>query len=323
MDRLVPNDKPVVVCLVGPTAAGKTDLAVHLVQQFPFEIISVDSAMVYRHMNIGTGKPGSAVLAGAPHRLIDIRDPWESYSAGQFCTDARDSIDEICRTGRVPLLVGGTLLYFRALQHGLAPLPEADPVLRRQLDARGSAEGWPALHAQLARIDPAAAGRIGTTDRQRIQRALEVFMLTGEPISELQRTGTAEPATDFFRIALVPADRAELYRRIETRFEHMMEAGFLHEVERLRRMPELRADATAMRAVGYRQLWEHLDGDISLAEAKNRAITATRRLAKRQLSWMRSERDQRRFDCLAPNVIDQVVSAIRARIPIIGNSQLP
>jgi len=317
------DDKPVAVCLVGPTAAGKTDLAVHLAQRFPFEIISVDSAMVYRHMNIGTGKPGSAVLAVAPHRLIDIRDPWESYSAGQFCADARNSIAEICHAGRVPLLVGGTLLYFRALQNGLAPLPEADPVLRQQLDTRGSVEGWPALHAQLASIDPAAAERIGTSDRQRIQRALEVFMLTGEPISELQRIATAEPATDFMRIALVPADRAELYRRIEARFEHMMEAGFLQEVEQLRHMPDLRADATAMRAVGYRQLWEHLEGEVSLAEAKKRAITATRRLAKRQLSWMRSERDQRQFDCLAPNVIGQVTGAIRARIPNIGNSQVP
>jgi len=317
------DDKPVVVCLVGPTAAGKTDLAVHLVQNFPFEIISVDSAMVYRHMDIGTGKPEPAVLAAAPHRLIDIRDPWESFSAGQFCDHARDSIAEICSAGRVPLLVGGTLLYFRALQDGLAPLPEADPVLRRQLDARGAAEGWHALHTELARIDPVAAARIGPSDRQRIQRALEVFMLTGEPISELQRTGTAESATKFLRIALVPGDRGELYKRIETRFERMMEAGFLQEVERLRDMPELAADATAMRAVGYRQLWECLDGKVSLAEAKQRAITATRRLAKRQLSWLRSEPDQQQFDCLAPDIPEQLVSIIRARISNIGHSQVP
>jgi len=313
------DDKPVVVCLVGPTAAGKTDLAVQLVQRFPFEIVSVDSAMVYRHMDIGTGKPGPVVLATAPHRLIDIRDPWETFSAGQFCDEARDSIAEICRAGRIPLLVGGTLLYFRALQNGLAPLPEADPELRRQLDARGTAEGWQALHAELTRVDPAAAVRISPTDRQRIQRALEVFMLTGEPISELQRTATAASATHFLRITLVPADRSKLYERIEARFERMMEAGFLQEVERLRNMPELRSDATAMRAVGYRQLWECLDGVISLAEAKQRAITATRRLAKRQLSWIRSEPDQRQFDCLAPAISEQVVSSIRAGIPNIGN----
>lgn len=317
---MLPDNKSLAVCLVGPTAAGKTDLAVHLVRRFPFEIISVDSAMVYRHMDIGTGKPGPEVLAAAPHRLIDVRDPWESYSAGQFCVDARNSIAEICRAGRVPLLVGGTLLYFRALQYGLAALPEADPALRHQLDARGSAEGWPVLHAELARVDPAAAARIGSSDRQRIQRALEVFMLSGEPISELQRTGTARHATDFLRLALIPANRAELYRRIEARFERMLEAGFMQEVERLRRMPAMPADATAMRAVGYRQLWECLDGEFSLAEAQRRAIIATRRLAKRQLSWMRSEPDELQFDCLAPNISDQVVSAIRARLPKIGHS---
>lgn len=320
---MVPDDKPVAVCLLGPTAAGKTELAVQLVQRFPFEIISVDSAMVYRHMDIGTGKPGPSVLATAPHRLIDIRDPWENYSAGQFCSDARDAITEICRAGRVPLLVGGTLLYFRALQNGLAPLPKADPLLREQLDARGSAEGWPALHAELARLDPAAGARIGPSDRQRIQRALEVFMLTGEPISELHRTGRSEQVTDFLRIALLPADRAALYQRIEARFGHMMEAGFLQEVERLRHMPDLRADATAMRAVGYRQLWAHLEGEVNLAEAQQRAITATRRLAKRQLSWMRSEAAQCQFDCLAPNVIDEVASTIQAQIRKIGNSQVP
>ena len=177
------DDKSLAVCLVGPTAAGKTDLAVRLVQRFPFEIISVDSAMVYRHMDIGTGKPGTDVLSIAPHRLIDIRDPCDSYSAGQFCADAQAAMAEIYRAGRVPLLVGGTLLYFRALQEGLATLPEADLDTRRQLDARGENEGWPALHAELASVDPAAAARIGTTDRQRIQRALEVYMLTGEPIT--------------------------------------------------------------------------------------------------------------------------------------------
>jgi tRNA dimethylallyltransferase len=315
------DDKPLAVCLVGPTAAGKTDLAVRLVQRFPFEIISVDSAMVYRHMDIGTGKPGPDVLSIAPHRLIDIRDPWDSYSAGQFCADAQAAMAEIYRAGRVPLLVGGTLLYFRALQEGLAPLPEADPDVRRQLDARGENEGWPALHAELASVDPAAAARIGTTDRQRIQRALEVYMLTGEPITELQAATKSEQDTDFLRIALIPSNRAELYARIESRFERMVQAGFLQEVAGLRSRDAVRADSTAMRAVGYRQLWAHLDGVISLAEAKQRAKIATRRLAKRQLSWLRSEPDERQFDCLAPNVADQVSGEIRGRIEKIGNSQ--
>jgi tRNA dimethylallyltransferase len=320
---MVPGDKPVAVCLAGPTAAGKTEIAVQLAQRFPFEIISVDSAMVYRHMDVGTGKPEPAILAAAPHRLIDIREPWDTYSAGQFCLDAEEAIAAICRAGRVPLLVGGTFLYFRALQDGLAPLPEADPDLRRQLDARGAAEGWPAMHAELARIDPTAAERIGPTDRQRIQRGLEVFSLTGERISDLQQTATPESSTDFLRIALVPGDRAELYRRIEARFERMMEAGFLEEVEGLRHLPELQADAPAMRAVGYRQLWECLDGEVSLTAAKQRAITATRRLAKRQLSWLRSEPNQQQFDCLAPTVADELISTIRSRIPNIGNSQVP
>ena len=315
------DDKSLAVCLVGPTAAGKTDLAVRLVQRFPFEIISVDSAMVYRHMDIGTGKPGTEVLSIAPHRLIDVRDPWDSYSAGQFCADAQVAMAEIYRAGRVPLLVGGTLLYFRALQEGLAPLPEADPDVRRQLDARGENEGWPALHAELARVDPAAAARIGTTDRQRIQRALEVYMLTGEPITELQAATKSEQDTDFLRIALIPSNRAELYARIESRFERMVQAGFLQEVAGLRSRDAVRADSTAMRAVGYRQLWEHLDGAIGLEEAKQRAKIATRRLAKRQLSWLRSEPDERQFDCLAPNVADQVSGEIRGRIEEIGNSQ--
>jgi tRNA dimethylallyltransferase len=304
---------------MGPTAAGKTDVAIDLVARFPLEIVSVDSAMVYRHMDIGTGKPDSDVLAVAPHRLIDIRDPWESYSAGQFCQDARQAIAEIQDAGRLPLLVGGTLLYFRALQEGLAPLPEADPELRREIDARGAEEGWPVLHAELARIDPAAADRIGASDRQRIQRALEVYTLTGEPITELQAATTSGHELNFLRLVLVPSNRAELYARIETRFERMMAAGFLQEVEVLRRMPALRPDSTAMRAVGYRQLWEHLDGVTGLEDAKQRAIIATRRLAKRQLSWLRSEPDARRFDCLVPRVADRVSTVLSAQIKEIGN----
>ena len=306
--------KTTVVCLVGPTAAGKTDVAIELTQHFPFEIISVDSAMVYRHMDIGTAKPAPDVLAKAPHRLINIRDPWETYSAGQFCTDALQMIREIRTSGRLPLLVGGTSLYFRALQQGFAPLPPADPDLRRALDERGDREGWPALHAELSGVDPVAAGRIERNDRQRIQRALEVFALTGEPISVLQSVATEAPNLELFRLAMFPSDRRALHRRIEGRFLKMMKAGFLDEVERLRAMPGMSADRTAMRAVGYRQLWEYLDGQGNREEAIQRGIVATRRLAKRQLTWMRAEHDERQFDCLGPDVAAQVIEALQAHI---------
>jgi len=307
--------KTVVVCLVGPTAAGKTAVALELARQFPFEIVSVDSAMVYRHMDVGTAKPGADVLEATPHRLIDIRDPWEQYSAGDFCADARQSIGEISSAGRIPLLVGGTFLYFRALQRGMAPLPKAAPDLRAALDERGSEEGWPALHAELGTVDPVAAERIGPNDRQRIQRALEVFMLTGEPISQLQEATATEQDIDFLRIALLPSERSSLYARIEARFAQMMAAGFLDEVERLRAMPNMRASHPAMRAVGYRQLWEHLDGRADRAEATERAVIATRQLAKRQLTWMRSEPDKLQFDCLDVNATRQVVAAVKARMP--------
>jgi tRNA dimethylallyltransferase len=310
--------KPVVVCLVGPTAAGKTTVAVQLARHFPFEIISVDSAMVYRYMDIGTAKPGADVLRVAPHRLINIRDPWEQYSAGEFCTDARQLIGEISRSGRVPLLVGGTFLYFRALQRGMAPLPAAEPALRAALDERGAAEGWPALHAELERVDPVAAERIGPNDRQRIQRALEVFTLTGKPISRLQAATATEQDIDFLRIGLLPADRSSLYARIEARFAQMMARGFVDEVARLRAMPRMHVSSPAMRTVGYRQLWAHLDGHAGRAEATERAVIATRRLAKRQLTWMRSEPDQLRFDCLDINVARQITEAVKAQMPEIA-----
>jgi tRNA dimethylallyltransferase len=306
--------KPTVVCLVGPTAAGKTDVAIELTRRFPFEIVSVDSAMVYRHMDIGTAKPAPDILAAAPHRLIDIRDPWESYSAGQFCTDALQAIGEICTAGRVPLLVGGTSLYFRSLQQGFAPLPAADAELRRALDLRGEREGWRALHLELSRVDPVAAARIEPNDRQRIQRALEVFLLTGEPISALQDVAVSTPDFEYLRVALLPGDRGELHRRIESRFDQMMAAGFLDEVVRLREMPAMSADHTAMRAVGYRQLWAHLEGQTSLEEAVRKGVVATRRLAKRQLTWMRAEQDERQFDCLGPNVAAQVIEAVQPHI---------
>ncbi|MFW2403195.1 MAG: tRNA (adenosine(37)-N6)-dimethylallyltransferase MiaA [Gammaproteobacteria bacterium] len=308
-----PEDRPLVVCIVGPTAAGKTDVAIELVERFPCEIVSVDSAMVYRHMDIGTAKPGADILAVAPHALIDIRDPWESYSAGEFCIDARASIDAIHERGNIPLLVGGTFLYFHALQFGLAPLPTADAALRAEIDERAEREGWSALHQELARVDPQAAERIRPTDRQRLQRALEVVMLTGEPISELQKTGGEVPDYEFLRVALAPSDRAVLHARIETRFQAMVDAGFFGEVERLMAMRQMSDACPAMRAVGYRQVWSHLAGEMARDEALRQAVVATRRLAKRQLTWMRNGPDAREFDCLRRGVADDVAIRIAPR----------
>jgi len=304
-----------VVCIVGPTAAGKTDVAAALAQRFDSEIVSVDSAMVYRHMDIGTAKPGPEVLAVAPHHLIDILDPWESYSAGRFCTDARALIDDIYARGRLPILVGGTFLYFRALERGLAPLPEADSAVRAELDRRAAEHGWPALHAELASLDPEAARRIRPTDTQRLQRALEVIALTGERLSALQQVRGDVPDLEFLRIALVPGDRTVLRERIETRFQAMIAAGFIDEVRRLREMREMSADCSSMRAVGYRQVWSYLDGVISRDEAVRTGVVATRRLAKRQFTWLRSEPGALEFDCLRPDTAQRVAAAVAAELP--------
>jgi len=306
-----PAEVPPALCLIGPTASGKTGVAVELVRRFPVEIISVDSAMVYRRMDIGTAKPGPEVLATAPHHLIDIREPWEPYSAGDFCDDARRLIDEIRGRGRIPLLVGGTLLYFRALQVGLAPLPPADADLRAWLDERAEREGWAALHAELARLDPEAATRIDPADRQRIQRALEVFMISGEPISRLQRAARPPQGPGYLRIELVPGTRAQLYRRIESRFRAMMAGGLVEEVAGLMALPRMSASLSSMRAVGYRQVWQYLSGQVSRAEAERQAVVATRRLAKRQLTWLRTEPGELRFDCLADGVEAQVAESLR------------
>lgn len=310
---MLTTGKPAVVCLLGPTAAGKTGLAVELTRRFRFDIVSVDSAMVYRGMDIGTAKPAPAVLAEAPHRLIDIREPWQTYSAGEFCADARRCIDEIHRSGRVPLLVGGTFLYFRALQHGLAPLPAADPELRAELDERAALRGWPALHAELARSDPATAARINANDRQRIQRALEVLLITGETMSVLQRKTVPDSGLSFLRLVLLPSDRKPLYQRIERRLDEMLEAGFLDEVSALRSVPEMNPERPAMRSVGYRQLWQHLEGVLSRQEALRQALVATRRYAKRQLTWLRNDGSESAFDCLAADVADELSRVIIAR----------
>lgn len=291
------NGKPVAILLMGPTATGKTALAVELVKRFNAGIISVDSAMIYRGMDVGTAKPGPEVLRVAPHRLIDILDPAERYSAARFRVDALEAMDEIRAQSRVPLLVGGTMLYFNALQYGLSSLPSADPALRAQLDERATREGWVALHAELARLDPAAAARINPNDAQRIQRALEVCYISGRPLSELQGQKSVEPVPyRFVKLALAPTTRAELHGIIEQRFRSMLQQGFVDEVKRLRARGDLHAGMPSMRAVGYRQMWQHLQGDCTLEEAVRNGVVATRRYAKRQLTWLRSEADINWFD---------------------------
>jgi len=296
LSRGAPEGLPVLV-LAGPTGAGKSDWAIRLAGSAPVEIVSVDSALVYRGLDIGSAKPGTQVRKRIPHHLIDICDPAERYSAGRFVTDAMSRIQDIRARGRVPLLVGGTMLYFRALLHGLAPLPQASAQRRREIDARASQEGWPALHAELQRLDPLAAQRIGPNDSQRIQRALEVCQESGRPLSELQKdTASALRETPVKCWALVPGDRIRLHRRLESRFYSMLEAGFLDEVRALRARGDLSPDLPALRSVGYRQLWAHLQGELSLPEATQRAIAATRQLARRQLTWIRSEAGFERLD---------------------------
>lgn len=300
-----------VVLLMGPTAAGKTDVALQVADEFPIEIISVDSAMVYRGMNIGTGKPSADVLARYPHHLVDICDPAEVYSAGRFARDAAGLIRAIVARGRIPLLVGGTMLYFRALLHGLAEMPPADPAFRKVLDERAERLGWSAIHDELQRLDPELARRIGRNDAQRIQRALEVMTLTGKRMSEIQRS--ARPPLSGLRclkLALNPAQRDQLYERIERRFLQMMEQGFLAEVENLFARGDLGCELPSMRAVGYRQLWDHLTGRHSLQEAVGRGVLATRHLARRQLVWLRVEDQLEWIDSLQADAAGQVKQRI-------------
>ncbi len=305
---------PAVVLLMGPTASGKTDLAVRLRDRLPVDIVSVDSAMVYRGMDIGTAKPGPEILAAHPHALVNICDPAESYSAGRFLRDARREIERIVAAGRVPLLVGGTMLYFRTLQRGMANLPEAAPKIRAAIDARAREEGWPALHRELAEVDPEAAARIEPADAQRIQRALEVFQISGQPLSRLQARDTEEVVPwRFLKIGLWPEDRRAMRERIGRRFRDMMDSGFAEEVRALRNRPDLGPGVPSMRAVGYRQVWAWLDGENSREEAVDLAITATAKLAKRQLTWMRAEANLRRFPVPAGNLEDDVLEYVKAR----------
>jgi len=292
-------DGRTVFCLMGPTASGKTEIAVRLCQQYPLDIISVDSALVYRGMDIGTAKPGAATLAKVPHRLIDIREPEQVYSAGDFVVDAQREIDAIHTSGRTPILVGGTMLYFRALTEGLADLPRADEAVRKSLDAEAKVSGWPVLHARLAAIDPVAADRINENDSQRIQRSLEVFLVSGETITAWhQKTMPSNRQYAFRKIALVDDDRQQLHARIGKRFEAMLARGFVDEVRGLMARRGLSADSPAMRAVGYRQVWGHLEGEYDMAMTTHKATVATRQLAKRQMTWLRKEKQLDVFDPL-------------------------
>lgn len=279
--------KPLAIFLMGPTASGKTDLAIQLRQQLPVEVISVDSALIYRGMDIGTAKPSKAELALAPHRLIDICDPAESYSAANFRTDALREMQEISAQGKIPLLVGGTMLYYKALLEGLSPLPSADEKVRSEIEAKAALIGWGGLHQELSKIDPISAQRINPNDSQRINRALEVFYLTGKTLTELTAQKGETLPYDILQFAIAPEQREVLHLRIEQRFHKMIELGFQQEVEKLYRRPDLNENLPSIRCVGYRQMWEYLRGDYDHDEMVFRGICATRQLAKRQITWLR------------------------------------
>ena len=296
---------------MGPTGSGKTEAAVRLAEQLPLEIISVDSALVYRGMDIGTAKPSSSVRARTPHHLIDIRDPAEGYSVGEFTLDVQRAMDDIWSRGRQPLLVGGTMMYFHALTEGIADLPEADLAVRAAIDAKAAQAGWAAVHEELAQVDPQAAARIHINDPQRIQRALEVHRITGKTITALQQDRVSVFAdVNFMEIALAPLERGELHTKIESRFKAMLDAGFVEEVRNLYESGGLSPEHPSMRAVGYRQLWRYLAGQIGLNEATNLAIAATRQLAKRQMTWLRRRTDARWLDSMRPDVARAIFEAL-------------
>jgi tRNA dimethylallyltransferase len=296
------------VCLVGPTASGKTELAVHVADRLPVEIVSMDSAMVYRGLDIGTAKPSREVRSRIPHHLVDILDPSEAYSAGRFARDARAAIEEITGRGKVALVVGGTLLYLRALRDGLAELPPASASVRAQLDAEAAAVGWARLHERLRAVDADAAARIAPYDRQRIQRALEIHALTGQPATALQRQRRDSGDLEIATVAIAPAARNELTGHIERRFDEMVSSGFVEEVARLRSRGDLTLDLPALRAVGYRQLWLHLEGVLDWPETRRRALVATGQLAKRQLTWLRSDRFDEQWSSFAPDLASRFLA---------------
>ncbi|OXR49067.1 tRNA (adenosine(37)-N6)-dimethylallyltransferase MiaA [Pusillimonas sp. T2] len=301
-----------ILCLAGPTAAGKTASTLALAKRWPIEIINVDSATIYREMDIGTAKPTPAEQALVPQHLLNIRDPAENYSAADFCTDTTTLIDQILARGRIPLLCGGTMMYYKALREGLNDLPQADQAVRAELEADAKQLGWPALHARLAEVDPATAARLAPNDSQRIQRALEIWRLSGQPMSVLLQQQKSQPIgtpRHFITLSLEPSDRLALHRRIALRYELMLEQGLMDEVERLYARGDLHPGLPSIRCVGYRQLWDYLDGKTGKAQAIEQAIAATRQLAKRQLTWLRAQPDRQIIDCLAPDVVAQVLDA--------------
>ncbi|HEY8117752.1 MAG TPA: tRNA (adenosine(37)-N6)-dimethylallyltransferase MiaA [Methylophilaceae bacterium] len=301
---------------MGPTASGKTGVAVELFQRLPVELISVDSALVYRDMDIGTAKPDAATLAQAPHHLIDVIDPTETYSAAQFCADALRLMADITTKGKIPLLVGGTMLYFKALQGGLGELPQAAPAIRSRLDSEALEIGWPGMHAKLVKIDPETAARLKSGDSQRIQRALEVWEVSGKTMTQLfaEQTSKALPYR-LLKLALVPSDRSVLHQRIATRFEQMLKAGFIDEVRALKaKYPMLHADLPSMRCVGYRQALQYLDGEFGLDELREKGVAATRQLAKRQLTWLRGMDDTVELDCLDSGLNENIFNIINQNI---------
>ncbi|MDZ4200978.1 MAG: tRNA (adenosine(37)-N6)-dimethylallyltransferase MiaA [Gallionella sp.] len=309
---------PPAIFLMGPTASGKTGVAVELVQRLPVELISVDSALVFRDMDIGTAKPDAATLARAPHHLIDIIDPTEAYSAAAFRHDALRLMADITARGKIPLLVGGTMLYFKALREGLSELPQADPAVRAALDAEIAEHGIERLHAELAKVDAETAARLAPADTQRIQRAMEIYRLTGSPMSQLLKQQIQhELPYDITAIALLPSERSVLHERIAVRFADMLKLGLVDELRGLRNKYPLLRDMTAMRCVGYRQAWEYLEGEITEAGLSEKGIAATRQLAKRQLTWLRSMPDSIELDCLHENLYERVISVLeQARIRI-------
>jgi tRNA dimethylallyltransferase len=306
--------EPAAILLMGPTASGKSALAAALAEHFPVEIVSVDSAQVYRGMDIGTAKPSAAQRAAVPYHLIDILDPTERYSAAQFRGDAIRLIREISARGRTPLLVGGTMLYFKALREGLSELPDSDEEVRAGIDAEAAERGWPAMHARLAEVDPQTAARLKPTDSQRIQRALEIYRVTGKPMSKL--LGRKKSALPFrlVELALAPSDRSALHRRIEERFDAMLKRGLVEELRALKKRYPLKPTLPSMRCVGYRQAWQYLEGEIGMKELRDRGVSATRQLAKRQLTWLRAMKTVRSFDCLAEDLDAEALDYVRRDI---------
>jgi tRNA dimethylallyltransferase len=309
--RLDPQNSPA-ICLMGPTASGKTALAIELVQRLPLEIVSVDSAQIYKTMDIGTGKPDAKTLTLAPHRLIDLLDPLESYSAARFCEDARREMASIRAAGKVPLLVGGTMLYFKALRDGLASMPAADERVRADILNQASAEGWAAIHTELAAVDPIAASRIHPNDPQRLQRALEVFRVSGRSLSDWQAMQSPLPdgGDAFVFLSIQPVDRSVLHQRIERRFRQMLEEGLVGEVEALFARGDLGPELPSIRSVGYRQVWQYLSREIGFDGMVERGVIATRQLAKRQITWLRGWPSLQNFDSDDKNLIDGVLRSI-------------